>query len=128
MEFLAKGPDENVSDHLADDIEIRRILPETGLRPKAVVISLPLNLGPTKCKEFGIAWLIPQEITLHEGQANNVLHAIRVYIANKSVLFRTMVWPAKSQSTTTRAWVQVHLVEQVINLNSMLYKKCQLQL
>ncbi|KAG2745656.1 hypothetical protein P692DRAFT_20741228, partial [Suillus brevipes Sb2] len=61
-------------------------------------------------------------------QANDMLHAIRVHLADKAVLFRTTVRPARSQVTTTRAWSQVHSVERIINLNSTIYKKCRTQL
>lgn len=66
-----------------------------------------------------------QEITLREGQANNRLHAIRVHLVDEAVLFKTTVWQARSQATTTtRAWSEVRSVEHIININSTIYKKC----
>ncbi|KAG2341410.1 hypothetical protein BDR05DRAFT_949739 [Suillus weaverae] len=97
-------------------------------QPERVVIPLPSNLGAERCEALGIGDLVRQEITLREGQANDMLHAIRVHLANEAVLFRTTVRLAKSQATTTRAWLQVHSVEWVINLNSTIYKKCRAQL
>lgn len=97
-------------------------------QPEKILISLPSNLGRDRCEELGIDGLVRQEITLREGQANDMLHAIRVHLADKAMLFRTTVRPARSQATTTRAWSQVHSVECIINLNSTIYKKCHAQL
>ncbi|KAG0701033.1 hypothetical protein DFH29DRAFT_876211 [Suillus ampliporus] len=130
IEFLDDGPDGGASTD--EDIEDVRDLgdnhPKGLFRPEMVVIPLPSNLGIYRCEELGTAGLVRQETTLREGQANDMLHAIRVHLADKAVLFRTTIRPAKSQARTTRAWAQVHSVEWVINLNSMIYKKCRAQL
>ncbi|KAG1721902.1 uncharacterized protein EDB91DRAFT_1256307 [Suillus paluster] len=127
VKFLRNGS--GSSDEDADDDGAPGVRHPTALfRPKIVVIPLPSNLGMERCRELGVAGLIRQEITLREGQANDMLHAIRVHLADKVVLFRTTVRPAKSQARTTQAWAQVHLVEWVIDLNSMIYKKCRAQL
>ncbi|KAG1725096.1 hypothetical protein EDB19DRAFT_1833904 [Suillus lakei] len=102
--------------------------PRALFRPEIVVIPLPSNLGMERCEQLGAVDLVRQEITLREGQANDMLHAIRVHLADKAILFRTTVRPAKSQARSTRAWAQVHSVERVINLNSMIYRKCRAQL
>ncbi|KAG0699572.1 hypothetical protein DFH29DRAFT_877228 [Suillus ampliporus] len=129
IKFLDDGPDGSASTN--EDIEDVRDPgdnhPKGLFRPEMVVIPLPSNLGIYRC-ELGAARLVRQETTLREGQANDMLHAIRVHLADKAVLFRTIIRPAKSQARTTRAWVQVHSMEQVINLNSMIYKKYQAQL
>ncbi|KAG2747997.1 hypothetical protein P692DRAFT_20735304, partial [Suillus brevipes Sb2] len=72
--------------------------------PETVVIPLPSNIGIERCAEWGVANLVLKEILLREGQANDALHAIRVNLADKAVLFRTTVWSAKSQARSTRAW------------------------
>ncbi|KAG2047807.1 hypothetical protein BDR06DRAFT_976453 [Suillus hirtellus] len=130
IKFLQNGlSDSDVSEYSpAEEESLRDRAPGALFRPELVVIPLPSNLGPDRCEELGVAALIRQEITLQEGQANDILHIIRVHLADKAVLFQTTVWPAKSQVHTTRAWAQVHLFEQVINLNSMIYKKCRSQL
>ncbi|KAG1793247.1 uncharacterized protein HD556DRAFT_1432294 [Suillus plorans] len=102
--------------------------PCAAFRPELVLIPLPSILGVERCDELGVAGLVAQETTLREGQANDALHAVRVHLADKSVLFQTSVRTAKSQVNTTRAWTQVHSVECVINFNSMIYKKCRSQL
>ncbi|KAG0692326.1 hypothetical protein DFH29DRAFT_882655 [Suillus ampliporus] len=130
IKFLDDGPDGGASTD--EDIEDVRDpadnCPKGLFRPEMVVIPLPSNLGIYRCEELGAARLVRQETTLREGQANDMLHAIRVHLADKAVLFRTTIRPAKSQARTTRAWAQVHSVEWVINLNSMIYKKCRAQL
>ncbi|KAG1766481.1 hypothetical protein EV702DRAFT_1050656 [Suillus placidus] len=128
IDFIDDEPDANDDDKDSEDDltpgRNRRVL----FQPEWVVIPLPSNLGIERCEELGIGGLVRQEIMLREGQANDMLHAIRVHLADKAVLFRTTVHLAKSQATTTQAWSQVHSVERVINLNSTVYKKCRAQL
>ncbi|KAG1844237.1 hypothetical protein F4604DRAFT_1937648 [Suillus subluteus] len=96
--------------------------------PEALVIPLPSNIGIERCAEWGVANLVLQEISLREGQANDALHAIRVNLADKAVLFRTTVRSAKSQAWSTRAWARVHLVDKILHLNVQMYSKCRSQL
>ncbi|KAG1844305.1 hypothetical protein C8R48DRAFT_780368 [Suillus tomentosus] len=69
-----------------------------------------------------------EETALREGQANDALHAIRVHLGDKAVIFRNTIRSAKSQASSTRAWTQVRSVEMVVNLNARIYSKCRLQL
>lgn len=93
---------------------------------RVLLISLGLSLTIRKAWTRG---LVRQEITLREGQANNRLHAIRVHLVDEAVLFKTTVWQARSQATTTtRAWSEVRSVEHIININSTIYKKCWTQM
>ncbi|KAG2139258.1 hypothetical protein DEU56DRAFT_755571 [Suillus clintonianus] len=88
------------SDDEEDDVPVE-------FNPETVVIPLPSNIGVERCAEWGVADLVLQEISLREGQANDALHAIRVNLADKAVLFRTTVRSAKSQARSTRAWAQL---------------------
>ncbi|KAG0695461.1 hypothetical protein DFH29DRAFT_880030 [Suillus ampliporus] len=97
-------------------------------KPKTVVIPLPSNIDIKRCTEWGVADLVLQEISLREGQANDVLHAIRVNLADKAVLFCTMVQSAKSQARSNRAWACVHSVDKILYLNTQIYSKCCKQL
>lgn len=126
VEFYEDGPEDDQADDDAGDLD--RHQPRDLFRPETAVIPLPSNLGLDRCHDLGLMGLVGQEITLREGQANDMLHGIRVHLADKAVLFRTTVRPARSQVTTTRAWVQVRSVERVINLNSTIYKKCRAQM
>ncbi|KAG1882030.1 hypothetical protein C8R48DRAFT_767001 [Suillus tomentosus] len=111
------------SDHDSDHV------PQCNFfRPEKVVIPLPSNIGTKRCTELGVIHLVGQEVALREGQANDTLQAIRVLLADKAVLFRTTVRPAKSQAKSTRAWTQVHSVERVIRQQTMIYSKCRAQL
>ncbi|KAG2087514.1 uncharacterized protein F5147DRAFT_588072 [Suillus discolor] len=96
--------------------------------PETVVIPLPSNIGIERCAQWGVADLVLQEISLREGQANDALHAVRVNLADKAVLFRTTVRSAKSQACSTRAWARVHSVDKVLHLNTQIYAKCRKQL
>ncbi|KAG1852523.1 hypothetical protein F4604DRAFT_1933676 [Suillus subluteus] len=96
--------------------------------PETMVIPLPSNIGIERCAEWGVADLVLQDILLREGQANDALHAIRVNLADKAVLFRTTVRSAKSQAHSTRAWARVHSVDKVLHLNTQIYSKCRKQL
>lgn len=98
------------------------------VQPETASIPLPSNIGLNRCRGLGLADLLKQEITLREGQANDALHAIRVNLADKAVIFRKTVRPAKSQARSTRAWSQVHAVERVVKLNARIYSKCRMQL
>ncbi|KAG1843425.1 hypothetical protein C8R48DRAFT_559693, partial [Suillus tomentosus] len=110
----------------SDDEDQRDIPVE--FNPETVVIPLPSNIGIERCAEWGVADLVLQEIVLREGQANDALHAVRVNLADKAVLFRTTVRSAKSQARSTRAWARVHSVDRVLNLNTQIYAKCRKQL
>ncbi|KAG1882456.1 hypothetical protein F4604DRAFT_1879500 [Suillus subluteus] len=97
-------------------------------QPELTIIPLPSNLGMVRCKELGLTNLMKEETALREGQANDALHAIRVHLGDKAIIFRSTVRSAKSQASSTRAWTQVRLVEKAVDLNARIYSKCWLQL
>ncbi|KIK39195.1 hypothetical protein CY34DRAFT_25361 [Suillus luteus UH-Slu-Lm8-n1] len=97
-------------------------------QPELTVIPLPSNIGEVRCRELGLTNLMKEDIALREGQANDALHAIRVHLGDKAVIFCNTVRSAKSQASSTRAWTQVCSVETAVNLNASIYSKCQLQL
>lgn len=103
IEFLRNGlSDSDASDNSSgEEKSLRNCAPRALFRPELIVVPLPSNLGPDRCEQLGVAALVRQEITLQEGQANDILHIIRVHLADKAVLFRTTVRPTKSQVTTT---------------------------
>ena len=124
--------DEDYSDldndcdyNLDPDVE----LPDASIfQPELIVLPLPSNIGPVRCKELGLTDLMKEETILREGQANDALHAIRVHLGDKAVIFRNTVRSAKSQASSTRAWTQVRSVEMAVNLNASIYSKCRSQL
>ncbi|KAG1895160.1 uncharacterized protein F5891DRAFT_984479 [Suillus fuscotomentosus] len=72
--------------------------------------------------------LIPLEMSLREGQANDALHNLRIHLCNKAILFRTTVRQAKSQALKTRAWSQVTSVQQAVSLHASIYTKTRKQI
>ena len=101
---------------------------DAAFRPEVAMIPLPSYLGAARCKSLGIAALVQQEAMLREGQANDALHAIRVGLADKAVIFRKTVRSSNTQSGTTRAWNQVNVVSKVVALNAKKYSVCRTQL
>ncbi|KAG1777115.1 hypothetical protein EV702DRAFT_1045513 [Suillus placidus] len=96
--------------------------------PKLTVIPLPSNLGVDRCRCCMAEALIPLEMSLREGQANDALHNIRIHLCNKAILFRTTIRQAKSQALKIRAWSQVMSVQQAVSLHASIYTKTRKQM
>ncbi|KAG1867501.1 hypothetical protein C8R48DRAFT_747361 [Suillus tomentosus] len=96
--------------------------------PELTVIPLPSNLGVDRCRRCMAEDLIPLEMSLREGQANDALHNLRIYLCNKAILFRTTVRQANSQALKTRAWSQVTSVQQAVSLHASIYTKTRKQM
>ncbi|KAG1721335.1 hypothetical protein EDB19DRAFT_1917378 [Suillus lakei] len=69
--------------------------------PELTVIPLPSNLRVDRCRCCMTEDLIPLEMSLREGQANDALHNLQIHLCNKVILFRTTVRQAKSQALKT---------------------------
>ncbi|KAG0696299.1 hypothetical protein DFH29DRAFT_783624, partial [Suillus ampliporus] len=82
--------------------------------PETMVIPLLSNIGVERCAEWGIDDLVLQEILLRRLE-NDVLHAIRVNLADKAMLFHATVQLAKSQAQSTSAWACVHSVDKILH-------------
>src|SRR6267154_1214912 len=96
--------------------------------PELTVIPLPSNIGINRCSQLVALDLIPQEMSLREGQANDALHNLRVNLSDKAILLRTVVRKAGSQSRSTRAWSQVKSVENKVSLCASIYQKSRKQM
>ncbi|KAG1795013.1 uncharacterized protein HD556DRAFT_1365543 [Suillus plorans] len=96
--------------------------------PELTVIPLPSNLGVDRCRQCMAEDLIPLEMSLREGQANDALHNLRIYLCNKAILFQSTVRQAKSQALKTRAWSQVMSVQQAVSLHASIYTKTRKQM
>ncbi|GJF00873.1 hypothetical protein PsYK624_171750 [Phanerochaete sordida] len=81
----------DLDHHETDDgeIEDEELRDNLTLFPEHIPILLPSALGATKCAEFSLTKLIGLELQLRKGQANDVIHNLRLAIGYKSVLFRT---------------------------------------
>jgi hypothetical protein len=55
--------------------------------PKLTIIPLPSNLGVDQCRRCMAEDLIPLEMSLCEGQANDALHNLWIHLCNKAILF-----------------------------------------
>ncbi|KAG1804027.1 hypothetical protein EV424DRAFT_1474522 [Suillus variegatus] len=108
-----EGLDVDILDDLDDDPADFTETSHTWTNsPELTVIPLPSNLG----------------MSLREGQANDALHNLRIYLCNKAILFRTSVRQAKSQALKTRAWSQVTSVQQAVSLHASIYTKTRKQM
>ncbi|KAG1876011.1 hypothetical protein C8R48DRAFT_669235 [Suillus tomentosus] len=108
LAFVDDDTDAPEDDWEELDIEPSEDCPMAVFCPEITVIPLPSNIGLAWHNELSVTDLVAQEITLREGQANDLLHLLR--------------------AQSTRAWAQVHSVERVIRLNSHIYTKCRQQL
>ncbi|KAG1796924.1 uncharacterized protein HD556DRAFT_1441099 [Suillus plorans] len=120
--------DEGYSDLDNDQNSDPNPLDTSMFQPELTVIPLPSNIGEVRCRELGLTNLMKEEISLREGQANDALHAIRVHLGDKALIFHNTVQSAKSQASSTRAWTRVRSVETAVNLNASIYSKCRSQL
>ncbi|KAG1738665.1 uncharacterized protein EDB91DRAFT_1249202 [Suillus paluster] len=92
----------DILDDLDDDLEDFIGKSDTWTNsPELTVIPLPSNLGVDRSKHCMAEDLIPLELSLREGQANDALHNLRIHLCNKAILFRTTVRQAKSQALKT---------------------------
>ncbi|KAG2361663.1 hypothetical protein BDR07DRAFT_1171596, partial [Suillus spraguei] len=96
--------------------------------PELTIIPLPSNLRVEHCRRCMAEDLIPLEMSLCEGQANDALHNLHINLCNKAILFRTTVRQAKSQALKTRAWSQVTSVQQAVSLHASIYTKTRKQM
>ncbi|KAG1834749.1 hypothetical protein EV424DRAFT_1531955 [Suillus variegatus] len=96
--------------------------------PELTVIPLPSNLRVDRCRRCMAEDLIPLEMSPREGQANDALHNLCIYLCNKAILFRTTIRQAKSQALKTQAWSQVMSVQQAVSLHASIYTKTRKQM
>ncbi|KAG1892841.1 uncharacterized protein F5891DRAFT_986362 [Suillus fuscotomentosus] len=109
VDTVHNSPDEDYSDldddHNPDpDLETHHA---SIFQPELTILPLPSNLSIVRCNELGLIDLMKEETALREGQANDALHAIRVHLGDKAVIFRNTIRSAKSQASSTRAWTQL---------------------
>jgi hypothetical protein len=116
--WMDPGDTDDSSD---EDMAGSEIVPDT-FCPERSQLALPSMLGAERCEELGLMELVKKEQRLREGQANDALHAIRLALGYKALLFRTEVWHASSQTKTTRAWKHVTAVENTVKQHSWIYR------
>ena len=111
---------ESEADHAEDEVV------ESGSIPHAVtpILPLPSALGRSTCDAYGIGGLADQELCLRIGQANDALHAIRLALADKAILFRNDLRGAIGQAANTRAWGKLKIVDGILKGHAAICKKC----
>jgi len=72
-------------DDQADGEEIENpfVLPTQGNAE-----TMPSYIGIDHLQELGLGFLVEQELSLRQGQANDCLHEIRLALADKAIIFR----------------------------------------
>ena len=88
-------------------------------------LPLPSTLGWASCDQYGIVELVDQELLLWTGQANDALHAIRLALVDKVILFWCDVRQVESQVTNTQAWRRIKSVDAVLRRYVTIYRKCR---
>jgi hypothetical protein len=88
-------------------------------------ILLPSALGHEMCKKLNLQTVLQAELALREGQANDALYAIRLYIGEKSVRFRKNLRLAKSKVQKTRSWDAIHTVDRCLKEQSLIYNSAR---
>lgn len=90
--------------------------------PEQIALTMPSTLGREKCVELGVQDLCDVELKLREGQANDILHHIRIAVGQKSFLFRgKKKHNVKSQQTKTRAWAEVSKLDGNLRGHARVY-------
>ena len=108
--------DEDFDYDEEDESEIPSVLPEM------VVLPLPSNISSLQFKS-PLQSLITVEIELRKGQANDALEGLRVGLANKSLLFSTVIKQSKSTKQNTRAWASVRNTQSQILSHARSYQR-----
>ncbi|KAG1721330.1 hypothetical protein EDB19DRAFT_1898348 [Suillus lakei] len=107
---------------------LERIAQSSRINNPAAMDVYEINIKKDQCRCCMAEDLIPLEMSLREGQANDALHNLRIHLCNKAILFRTTVRQAKSQALKTRAWSQVTSVQQAVSLHASIYTKTRKQM
>ncbi|KAI5980780.1 hypothetical protein EDC04DRAFT_2617987 [Pisolithus marmoratus] len=88
-------------------------------------LPLPSKFGMDECQSMGVHQLADMELKLHMGQANDALHGLRLALADKAVIFKSVVRPATNYSMRTQAWQMIHSIDCSIKQYAMIYRWCQ---
>jgi hypothetical protein len=98
---LPSSEDESDDDDLAETDHMGNLTYETS-HAETMFLNLPSELGISRCKLLGIRRLARRELRLRRGQANDILHQLRIELGYKAFIYRTDVRNADSQQTATR--------------------------
>ncbi|KAI6019504.1 hypothetical protein BKA83DRAFT_4057093 [Pisolithus microcarpus] len=93
--------------------------------PTSSCLPLPSVFGVDHCKANKVHRLAEMELELRMGQANDALHGLRLALADKAVIFRGIVRPAKNYSMRTRAWQMILSIDSSVKQYAAIYRRCR---
>ncbi|KAH9912597.1 uncharacterized protein B0H18DRAFT_889665 [Fomitopsis serialis] len=86
-------------------------------------LSLPSSYPASTILTAAVQPYAKAELELRIGQANDILHQLRILLSQKSFVMRAKVRDAKSQTRKTRAWADVHSVQKGVEHHARMYRK-----
>ncbi|KIM63801.1 hypothetical protein SCLCIDRAFT_116566, partial [Scleroderma citrinum Foug A] len=89
---------------------------------------LDTYIGLPRCSDLGLNGLVEHELQLRKGQANDVLHEIRLALADKAVLFRTEVRHGRNYTMKSHTWRKVADLDTVVKRYATVYQRCRRQM
>lgn len=95
-------------------------------KPEAAILILPSSFARESLQSMDLGHLAEKETSLRVGQANDTLHALRMALGQKSVLFRTEIrHNSNSQRKKGKAWGKVAAAESTIRHHARVYSRCR---
>ncbi|KAI6006503.1 hypothetical protein F5J12DRAFT_782792 [Pisolithus orientalis] len=75
-----------------------------------------------------IALLLPSNLQLQQGQANDCLHELQLVLAEKAVIFQTDIHHGSNYHMATHAWGRVANAKAVVQCHATVYCWCCIQM
>ncbi|KAI6139402.1 hypothetical protein BKA82DRAFT_4020163 [Pisolithus tinctorius] len=75
-----------------------------------------------------IALLLPSNLQLQQGQANDCLHELQLVLAEKAVIFQTDICHGSNYHMAMHAWGRVTNAEAAMQCHAAVYHWCRIQL
>ncbi|KAF8261859.1 hypothetical protein EI94DRAFT_1604673, partial [Lactarius quietus] len=98
-------------------------LTNSSIDAEHILLHLPANLGQDWCCQNAAEDLVNAELHLRQGQLNDALHHIHIFLGYKSYIFRNDVHPARTQRLKTCAWAEVHAAESTVQHHAWVYMR-----
>lgn len=89
--------------------------------PETIALHLPSTIKIETCLRFDLEELAGIELRMRQGQANDALGAIRIGLANISVMYLRQVRTGKTQSTKTRSYNAVAAEDRSLRHHARVY-------
>ena len=118
-----QGPDavgDEVEDDLSHGLGIENV--------QAAVLPLPSYMDGEYVDAHRVRGIADMELELRVGQANDVLHELRLALADKAIIFRTDIRGASNYQGRTRAWGRVAGTDGIVKRRVAIYRRCRMQM